>query len=141
MSDWAQPTEEQDEELERIARRLGIDTSAARRNGDRVTLAILEKLIGLEQAFCKHLAREERLYAAALLMGGGGVISSLPSLFPAFNRALEVVFRITLVDGPIAWPTEVLELIGGLMMLSGVLAAFSPHICAMVIGRMLRSGK
>jgi hypothetical protein len=127
--------ERRDQELLETAARLGIELSdERRRNGDRIMIAVLERVVDLQNRFVAHEQQQERVYLSVILMIGGACAASLPAIFPAVEAGVRSM-GVTVPHGPIAWPAELLQTAGGLMMVSGLVLAFMPKLVRPMLGR------
>lgn len=148
-------TPQQEELISDIAERFGIDVPFSRRNGDRIMFAALEQVYHLRKAFDGHLVEEAKRTevsiqirtAAACLMAGMAFVS-WESVGPAMGSVIRVLLcalpgitddQCTMLNTiRVAWPIEILHLVGGMLMLAGIVGAFFPKLLAPLIGRLFR---
>lgn len=120
------------ERMEAIATEYSFDLTHARRNGDRVVVAVLEQVIqarievaDVRAALAQHETKDGRLIrsGAASLVGIG--LCTLTATWPALEARLESLLAIDIPTPPLALLTA-MKSVGALAILIGIAWAVWP---------------
>lgn len=145
----AKLTDGQEAELAATADRLGIDVGYARRNGDRISIAVLEKMVRLEERFIRLEARvragsvrSDRFCHAHVAAMGGLALATWSFVFPSLERALS--YLLCMLPGDvacwvpgsvqIAWPVGLLQMVAGVLLMVALAGFFAPSFAERFIG-------
>lgn len=153
--------EGQRREIEVVAERFGINASEERwRNGDKIALAVLDRMIVLEQRFGvverkietvertlrRFIFKETRLCRAHVAALAGIAFSTWSFVFPAVERAAS--FLGCMIPGDavcwapgsveVHWPVEFTQLAGGILIFFAVIFFFKPELADKLVGRILK---
>lgn len=145
----AKLTDGQEAELAATADRLGIDVGYARRNGDRISIAVLEKMVRLEERFIRLEARvragdmkADRFCHAHVAAMGGLALAMWSFVFPALEMALS--YLLCMLPGDVAcwipgsvqivWPVRFIQFSAGILLMVALAGFFAPSIAERVVG-------
>lgn len=134
-----------DDGVQQLADRFGIDLPSAHNNGSKILVALMHQVVRIEYSlqqhvarFSEHTAREDRLYTAISAVLGGLAIVTLPSVFPAVESTVIGLTGLPINHEPITWPTDLLQSLGGGLIVLGIIMAVRQGSAGAVLRKIFR---